>query len=400
MKTTKKFFALLLSFALVITTFAANSEVNAAASADTTTQTDTITVTLRVEDANQTLIPSTRISLTQQDADAINETFNSPTETPVLETGDITAAHALAKYVCEISDTPTEDLTFAYQNPSYIKGQSDLAKSYWSYRVNHTSPTASDGYTQYNFTQCPIKDGDNIVLFRQANSAEGYTCYSYFDKEQYETVVNEKISITYQKEDFDESWNTVTSPAKAETISVENGTEIIKNEVTNDKGIVELSFDKPGTYTISSGRLDEQGIPVNSRAFATITVKDNVDETPVPASPAPSSTPVPAIAPQVTVTPSVTPAVKKPAAPKNVKAKVKGKKVTLSWKKVKSAKGYVVSVSKNNKKNFKKLATTSKTKLSKKFKKGNYYVKIRSYIKANGKKVYSKYSKTISVKVK
>ncbi len=405
MKTTKKFFALLLSFALMVSMFTANAPV----SAEATAPTGIITVTLRVEDSDKTLIPSTQITLTQAEIEKVNQTFNASVETPVLETESVTAAHALAKYVSDTSGTPTEDLAFSYGNPSYLKGQSELDGSYWSYRVNNTTPTAPDGITQYNFTECPIKDGDNIVIFRQAYSAEGYTYYSYFDQEQYETTVNNKLTLVYSKEGYDSSWNMVTGPAASETISVENGTGLVKTGITDENGSIELSFDTAGTYTISSGRLDANGVPVNSRAYATITVKGNTPD--VPDTPASSSSPAaPSSAPaQPTVTPSDKPlstkapgkaSVKKPSAPKKLKAKIKGKKVTVSWKKVKTAKGYVVSVSKKNKKNFKTFATAKKNRFTKKFKKGTYFVKVRSYKKADGKRVYSKYSKTISFKVK
>ncbi len=59
----------------------------------------------------------------------------------------------------------------------------------------------------------------------------------------------------------------------------------------------------------------------------------------------------------------------------SIKVKVKGKKVTVSWKKIKGAKGYQVKYS---------------FKLKKKKK---CYIKVRAYKKVSGKMVYSKYSK-------
>ncbi len=47
-------------------------------------QTDTITVTLRIEDTNSTLLPSTPVTLTKQDVEEINQSL---TETTVVETG-------------------------------------------------------------------------------------------------------------------------------------------------------------------------------------------------------------------------------------------------------------------------------------------------------------------------
>jgi hypothetical protein len=82
-----------------------------------------------------------------------------------------------------------------------------------------------------------------------------------------------------------------------------------------------------------------------------------------------------------------------------------GKKLSIKWKKVSGASGYELQYATNKK--FKSglvKKTLSKNKTSatyKKMKKGKtYYVRMRSYIKYNGKKVYSKYSAVKSVKIK
>ncbi len=46
------------------------------------------------------------------------------------------------------------------------------------------------------------------------------------------------------------------------------------------------------------------------------------------------------------------------------------------------------------------MAKTKKTKLTKKWKKGIYYIKVRSFAKHNNKTVYSKYSRIIRVNVR
>jgi uncharacterized protein YjdB len=91
----------------------------------------------------------------------------------------------------------------------------------------------------------------------------------------------------------------------------------------------------------------------------------------------------------------------KPRADKN--------SITLSWKKVtaKGIKGYEIEYSTD--KNFKKDATkkviikkvkTAKTTIKKLKTKTKYYVRIRTFSKKNGQKVYSKWSKVKNVKVK
>lgn len=407
MKTKKRFIALLLSLAMIFSVSVADGEI----SADTKATNDTITVTLRVEDSNRTLVPPTSITLDKDTVAAINNTFNASVETPVLETAHVTAAHALAKYISDQSKTPASDLTFSYGNPATIPGQDTLDSSYfWSFRVNNTSLVMEDGFTQYNFTSCPVQDGDSIVVFRQYyNSATSESSsYSYFDKESYETGVNEKVSVTLKKESFDENWNTVAVPAASQDVLIANTSgpgpvPAIAWVTTTDKnGTVDLSFDKAGTYVLLSSSANADGSPVTSRAYAKITVKEaQTSATPAPpagtVSPAP---PTPTVTPSPTIPPNHSCIIKKPSMPKQLKAKIKKKKATISWKRAFLADGYEVFYSKKNKNNFKKLSDTKKTKITKKLKKGKYFVKCRSYKMSGKRKICSKYSKIISFQVK
>ncbi len=404
MKTKKRFIALLLSLAMIFSVSVTDREISAEAKAAN----DTITVTLRVEDSSRTLIPSTKITLDKDTVATINNTFNASVETPVLETAHVTAAHALAKYISDQSKTPASDLTFAYGNPASILGQDTLDASYfWSFRVNNASPVAEDGFTQYNFTSCPVQDGDSIVVFRQYYNytTSESSSYSYFDKESYETGVNEKVSVTLKREIFDENWNTVAKPMADQNIiiAMDNTTgsgpvpAIAWMTTTDKNGTAELSFDKAGTYILLSSSTNADGTPAVSRAYAKITVKGV--QPPASATPAPS---VSAVTPPPTIPQHQSCVIKKPVVPRKVKARVKKKKVTISWKKtdVIDIEGFEIFYSKKNKKNFKRLSVTKKEKITKKFKKGKYFVKCRSYRLQGGKKVYSNYSKIISFKVK
>lgn len=93
------------------------------------------------------------------------------------------------------------------------------------------------------------------------------------------------------------------------------------------------------------------------------------------------------------------------AKPKvSVKALKKGK-VKVSYKKVKSASGYTVYISKSRTKGFKAVKTVRKAAagnvtVKAGVKKGRCYVKVRPYKMVNGKRVAGTYSKTLSVKVK
>ena len=87
---------------------------------------------------------------------------------------------------------------------------------------------------------------------------------------------------------------------------------------------------------------------------------------------------------------------------KSVKAKGQKKKAKITWKSLGS--GYTYEVYRATKLNgkFKKVkTTTSKKAVIKKLKsKKTYYVKVRAFKKVNGKKVYTNFSDTKSVKVK
>ena len=114
-----------------------------------------------------------------------------------------------------------------------------------------------------------------------------------------------------------------------------------------------------------------------------------------------------------TLTTSTSPTAIKKDKVKNLKVKTKGKKITVSWKKIKIAKGYQVQVATNKKFKKKKIIVdkfTKKKKLmiksSKIKRKKTYYVRVRAYATYKDKngeaqKVYSKWVKRVrKVKVR
>ena len=144
---------------------------------------------------------------------------------------------------------------------------------------------------------------------------------------------------------------------------------------------------------------------------ATVTLNDNKSVT------ISNLTPTPVKEPTKTVVNSVTPNGKSSSSTSTLKSASKPKKPTikslkkgkksfiLQWKRIKDVKGYQVqySTSKKFKKakkvNIKKSSTTKLT-VKKLKKKKKYYVRMRSYKMVNGKKVYSSWSKTKTVKTK
>lgn len=90
----------------------------------------------------------------------------------------------------------------------------------------------------------------------------------------------------------------------------------------------------------------------------------------------------------------------------SAKAKAsKGKNVTVSWRKVTLAQGYVVYTSTKKTKGYKaakatKKATVGKATIKAPKKAKRLYVKVRPYYKEGGRKVYGPYSKVVSVAIK
>lgn len=108
--------------------------------------------------------------------------------------------------------------------------------------------------------------------------------------------------------------------------------------------------------------------------------------------------------------PTTKPETAKPQSTKPAKTKVQkisaGKKsITAQWKKVVGVSAYQVQIATNkkfskNKKTFKVSKKSTKVKIKKLKAKKVYYVRVRSYKKVNGKKVYSKWSTVRKVKTK
>ena len=103
------------------------------------------------------------------------------------------------------------------------------------------------------------------------------------------------------------------------------------------------------------------------------------------------------------VTPPTATTVVKPAKVKAVKLKAKKKKLNVSWKKVSGATGYEVKAATNSKfTKGKKTVTVKKNKATiKNLKpKKKYFIKVRAYKLANGRKYYGKWSKVVKKKVR
>lgn len=416
MKNKKKLLSLLLVFIMALTMFqgfAAKAE-------------SSITVTLRVEQDEATLVPPVQVTLT--DADKKDYGIG-------LETETLTPLHALAKYLTEKKGA-TDDTMRNYIKASqsqyglYVEGintdgTSDGSPSAgtqdgtsWMYAVNNTSPNVGMGSYE-------LKTSDSITLYGiwgggdWPNNVE--TNYTYFDKNEYTVKKNTALSLSLKGLGYDADYNSIVKEMKDASVIAASYTDETSTATekiatvsakTDDTGTASLTFQTAGKYVLSAYRKAADGIHYDiSRPYAIVTVTDDTPtatptSTPsnvptatpaAPQSPTPSATPSEAVAPPVSA--------KAPAKPTSVKAVVKKstkkkKTVTLTWKKVKSASGYRVTISTKKNKGFKKLADVKKTKLTFKKKKGTYYVKVKAYIASGNKRIYSKASKTLKIKVK
>ena len=146
----------------------------------------------------------------------------------------------------------------------------------------------------------------------------------------------------------------------------------------------------------SSNPSDNSSDPSNSSGNNNQSQSPNTPVTPSTSAPT-TATPKPITPPTVTATTA------KPAKVKAVKVKAKKKKLNVSWKKVSGATGYEVLSATNNKfTKGKKTVTVKKNKVTlKKLKpKKKYFVKVRAYKLANGRKYFGKWSKVVKKKVK
>ena len=136
--------------------------------------------------------------------------------------------------------------------------------------------------------------------------------------------------------------------------------------------------------------------------YAIVALNNALNISPIPPTKSPSTN-----SPKVITKSNTKSTTIKKAKVKNLKVKAKGKKITVSWKKIKIAKDYQVQVATNKKFKKKKIVFdkfTKKRKLiiksSKIKRKKTYYVRVRAYSKGNSKKVNGKWSKKIKVKIK
>ena len=277
--------------------------------------------------------------------------------------------------------------------------------------------TANKGYQwQYSSYDYPLQNKDTVTFYGlwSPYPANDPTFLSSFDKDSYTTAAGSDVAVTVNGKGVKyEGYNSVSYTAAVSGASVtaydSTNDKAVASAVTDAKGKASIRFEKEGTYYLTSSRLasDKKHYDA-SVAYASVTVTKKASD--AGNSNTGNTTTQPGTTNKnnnVTVTnpdssaKKTTSTVKKPGKVTKVSCKVKASKkkkksVTVKWAKTKNAKKYKVYLSKKQKKGYKAVKTTTKTKTVLKLKKGTYFVKVKAVNKTKS----GSFSKVCKVRVK
>ena len=280
--------------------------------------------------------------------------------------------------------------------------QNFLLNNYYEFGTGSTYYTSTDSDAQLVVALAPYSNKYKSVIDDTLNCMESYKAdggylynldkvYNYNTKELEDPVISGN--------------STGLALAAYSAVNDFDKAQKIYNEVVN-------SFeckDVKGAYAYTAGG-DENALATAdvftglTKFYEALKVKETQDALTTTTTTAPANNIT-----TTTATSTSQTAVAKIKAPKKTSIKkVKGAKkaISVTWKNVSGVKGYQVQVATNKKfKKNKKTVTVKKQKKTKttvkKLKaKKKYYVRVRTYKIANGKKVYSSWSKVKSVKTK
>jgi hypothetical protein len=247
----KKTLSIILSLAIVLSSIGAGTAVFAA-------DTKTAKVSYSVYDGAFLMEP-TELEVSADLSDKYKDEigFNDSSAEPTILDATIAAHLEYFKYS---SKSFTKLNAFKLSSAGWITTAFGNETMAVSYRVdgkpaNALTETVSDGkYIEFAFYQDTLAYSDS---------------YSYFEKRSVEALENQEITLTLSKEGFDESYNTVISPAANADITI-NGKPAGK---TDANGKITLTFAKAGTYNISA-KNNIAGTPIFA-PWCVITVAEN-----------------------------------------------------------------------------------------------------------------------------
>ena len=93
-----------------------------------------------------------------------------------------------------------------------------------------------------------VKNGDYVEYMFYQDTLGWGDAYSFFNKRSVDATVKQNVTLTLSKEGYDASWNPVVASAANANVTV-NGEAF---GTTDENGRINLSFDKIGTYKIST----------------------------------------------------------------------------------------------------------------------------------------------------
>lgn len=93
-----------------------------------------------------------------------------------------------------------------------------------------------------------VKNGDYVEYMFYQDTLGWGDAYSFFNTRKVDAPVKQNVTLTLSKEGYDASWNPVVAPAANANVTV-NGEAF---GTTDENGRITLSFDKIGTYKIST----------------------------------------------------------------------------------------------------------------------------------------------------
>lgn len=226
------------------------------------------TVTIRVELMDATLIPPTEVTMPET-----HRTF-ADFGLSEADPGFDTPVHALAQYLVDEGYSDAADvyeiLELSYSNLSsvlytYANGDAVPDSShFYMYMLNDRYPTPEGSSYGYNLAECPIADGDDIVIYAMAYPATAY--YAYFETQSYTVEAGEPVSLRLLGQSTMGGAAAPLSGAKL-ILSGDGASPTIPTEIaTGSDGTAQTVFQTAGTYTVSASRAD------CSRPSAVITV--------------------------------------------------------------------------------------------------------------------------------
>ena len=219
-------------------------------------------VTVRIEGYTQTMIPEMMVEITPP-YDLVSEGYSN------INDGAYTVMHALLDalhskgvpfnhgpgYISSVGDTPSHSDVTSGQYPG------------WQFIYNGDIPwVGADAI--------PVRDGDEIILFYSADYPGAK--FGRFNMLEQTVQSGQKVDLTLNATGIsygDSMSYGVTSPC--------NGAQILVNGVntgliTDAKGVVSLSFDKPGNYYVKAELYNDAGQPTLTHTYSTIRVESPV----------------------------------------------------------------------------------------------------------------------------